>query len=70
MRNPRFEALHDLANATDFVEFDLQLVDFAEEGAEAGDFCVGGGDGVAGAVVVDLCGGLGLLGELFVSLVW
>lgn len=62
--NARLEALDNLANATHFVEFDLQLVDFTQDGAEAGDFCVGVLDGVARAVVLDLGCGSGLLCEL------
>jgi len=42
----------------------LQLVDFVEDGAEAGDFGVGQLDGVAGAVVLELGSRLGLLREL------
>lgn len=64
MVDARLEALDDLANAADLVEFDLELVDFADDGAEAGDFSVGHGDGVAGAVVLHLGCRLGLLGEL------
>jgi hypothetical protein len=64
MLDARLEALDDLTNATHLVEFDLQLVDFAQDGAEAGDFGVGCLDGVAGAVVLELGHRLRLLGEL------
>jgi hypothetical protein len=63
--NARLEPLHYLANAAHLVELDLQLVDFAQQGAEACDFGVGGLDRVARAVVLDLRCGLGLLGELY-----
>jgi hypothetical protein len=58
------ETFHNLANATHLVELDLELVDFAQDLAEAGDFGVGHLDGVAGAVVLDLRRRLCLLGEL------
>lgn len=60
----RLEALDNLSNATDFVEFYLKLVDFAENGTEAGDFSVGHLHGVASAVVLYLGCCLCLLGEL------
>lgn len=62
--NTGLEALNNLANATDLVEFDLEFVDFAEDGAEAGDFGVGHLHGVARAVVLHLCCCLSLLREL------
>ena len=60
----RFEALDYLANAAHFVELDLQLVNLAEDGSEAGDFSVGHLHCVASAVVLHLGRRLGLLGEL------
>jgi hypothetical protein len=62
--DPRPEALDNLANAADLVEFRLQLVDFAQDGAEAGDFGVGHLDCITCAVVLHLGCGLGLLREL------
>lgn len=62
------EAFYDFANAPDFVEFDLELVDFAEDGAEAGDFRVSHCHCVTRAVVLHLGCCLGLLGELKVWL--
>ena len=62
--DPRPEALDNLANAAHLVEFRLQLVDFAQDGTEAGDFGVGHLDGVTCAVVLHLGCGLGLLREL------
>jgi hypothetical protein len=62
--HPRLEALYNLANAAHLVEFDLEFVDFAQYGSEAGDFGVGHLDGVAGAVVLHLGCGLCLLCEL------
>ena len=61
------EAFDDLANAAHLVEFHLELVDLAQDGAEAGDFGVGGLDRVTGAVVLELCGRLRLLRELGLS---
>lgn len=58
------ETFDNLANATHLVEFDLQLVDLAQDGPEAGDFGVGHLDRVTSAVVLDLGGHLRLLGEL------
>ena len=60
----RLEALDNLPNATHFIEFYLELVDFAKYGAEAGDFSVGHLHGVACAVVLHLGCCLCLLGEL------
>jgi hypothetical protein len=60
----RLEAFYDFPNASHFIEFDLELVDFAEDGAEAGDFGVGHLHGVTGAVVLHLGCCLCLLGEL------
>jgi hypothetical protein len=60
----RLETFHNLANAAHLVELDLELVDFAQDLAEAGDFGVGYLDGVARAVVLDLRRDLCLLGEL------
>lgn len=68
IRNACLETLDYLANAAHFVKFDLQLVDFTEDGTEACDFSVGILDGVAGAVVLDLSGSLCLLGEILPSL--
>jgi hypothetical protein len=62
--DPRLEALDNLANAAHLVEFDLQLVDFAQNSAEARDFGVGDLDRVTGAVVLHLGCGLCLLREL------
>lgn len=64
MLDARLEALDNLTNATHLVEFDLQLVDFAQDGAEAGDFGVGCLDGVAGTVVLELGHRLRLLRKL------
>jgi hypothetical protein len=64
MLNARLEALDNLANAAHLVKLDLQLVDFAQDGAEAGDFGVGGRHGGARAVVLEGCGCLRLLREL------
>jgi hypothetical protein len=60
----RLKGLHYLPDAAHLVELNLQLVNLAEDGAEAGDLGVGIGDGVGGAVGLELGGGLGLLGEL------
>lgn len=60
----RLEALDNLSNATDLVEFYLQFVDFAEDGMEAGDFSIGHLHGVACAVVLHLGCCLCLLSEL------
>jgi hypothetical protein len=60
----RLEALDDLADAAHLVELDLQLVDLAQEGAEARNLSVGIAEGVAGAVGLQRRGRLGLLGEL------
>jgi hypothetical protein len=62
--DPRLEALDNLANATHLVEFDLELVDFAQNGSEAGDFGVGHLDRVTCAVVLHLGCCLCLLREL------
>ena len=62
----RLEALDNLSNATHLVEFHLELVDFTEDGAEAGDLGVGHLHGVACAVVLHLGCCLRLLGELVV----
>lgn len=70
MRNPGLEALDYLADATDLVELDLELVDLAQNGMEAGDFSVGHLDRVTGAVVLDLGSRLGLLRELFLKSAW
>lgn len=64
MVDARLEALDNLANATDLVEFDLEFVDFAENGAEAGDFGIGHLDRVTRAVVLHLGRSLRLLREL------
>jgi hypothetical protein len=58
------EAFHNLANAAHLVELDLELINFAEDAVEAGDFGVGHLDGVASAVVLNLGGRLCLLREL------
>ena len=58
------EGLYYLADATHLVELDLQLVNLAEDGSEAGDFSVGHLHCVASAVVLHLGRRLGLLGEL------
>lgn len=58
------EGLDYLANAAHLVELDLQLVDLAEDGAEASNFGVGIVDGMGGAIGLELGGRLGLLGEL------
>lgn len=60
----RLKGLYYLPDAAHLVELDLQLVNLAEDGAEASDLGVGIGDGVGGAVGLELGGGLGLLGEL------
>lgn len=52
--DPGLEALDYLADATDLVELDLELVDFAQDGSEAGDFGVGHLDRVTCAVVLNL----------------
>lgn len=64
MLNARLEALYYLADAADFIELDLQLVDFAEDSAEAGDFGVSIVDCVGGAAGLQGRGGLRLLVEL------
>lgn len=56
--------LDNVANAADLVEFVLQLVDLAQNLVEAGYLGVGVGDDVAGAVILELGGGGGLVGEL------
>lgn len=65
--NARLEALYYLANATHFVEFHLELVDFAQYGAEARDFGVGHLHCVTRAVVLHLGCGLCLLGQLWTN---
>lgn len=60
----RFEALDYLTNSAHFIKFDLQLVDFAEYGAETRDFGVGHLHSVASTVVLHLGRRLGLLGKL------
>jgi hypothetical protein len=62
--DPRLEALDNLANAPHLVKFHLQLIDFAQDGAEARDFGVGHLDRVTGAVVLHLGCSLCLLREL------
>lgn len=62
--DPCAEPFYNLANATHLVEFDFEFIDFAEDGAEAGNFGVGHLYRVAGAVVLDLGCDLGLGGEL------
>jgi hypothetical protein len=62
--DPRLEALDNLANAAHLVEFRLQLVDFAQYGAEASDFGVGHLHRVTRAVVLHLGRRLRLLREL------
>lgn len=64
MSNPGLEALYYFANAADLVELDLELVDFAQDGMETGDFGVGHLYRIASAVVLDLGSRLGLLREL------
>lgn len=55
---------HDLANPADLVKFDLEFIDFAEDGSKACDFSVGHLDRVTRAVVLYLGCDLGLCGEL------
>ena len=62
--NARFEALDYLADAADFVKFDLKLINFAQYRSEAGDFSVGHLHCVASTIVLHLGRRLGLLGEL------
>ncbi len=47
-----------------FIEFDLELVDLADDFSEAGDFSVGVGDGGGGAGGLMRGGALGLGCEL------
>jgi hypothetical protein len=58
------EAFDNLADAANLVEFHLELVELAQEGPEAGDFCVGVLDRVAGPVVLGVGRRLCLLREL------
>lgn len=67
MLDAGLETFHNLANAAHLVEFNLQLVDFAENLAEAGDFGVGSLDRVACAVVLGLRRRLRLLRELYAN---
>lgn len=62
--HPGPEALYNLANAPHFIEFRLQLVDFAQQGAETRDLRIGHCHGVARAVVLYLGRRLRLLREL------
>ena len=62
--NASLEPLHYLADTPHLVEFDLQLVDFTEDGPEARDLGVCILYGIAGTVVLDLGGRLCLLVEL------
>ena len=55
------EALDDLANAADLVEFDLEVVNLAQDGTEAGNFGIGHLDCVTGAIILELGGPLRLL---------
>jgi hypothetical protein len=64
MLDAGLKTFHNLANAAHLVEFDLKLVDFAEDAVEACDFGVGHLYGVAGAVILYLGGRLCLLREL------
>jgi hypothetical protein len=66
--DPRLEALDNFANATHFVEFRLQLVDFAQNGPKARDFLVGHLNCVTRAVVLHLGCCLCLLRELIDTL--
>lgn len=47
-----------------FVKLDFELVDLLQDGPEPGDFGVGDGHGVAGAVILRLCADLSLLRQL------
>lgn len=67
--NARLEALYNLANAAHLIKFDLKLVDFAQNGTKARDFGIGHLHCVTRAVVLHLGCGLGLLGQLQLSLV-
>lgn len=58
------KCFHDLADAPYLVEFDLELVDLAQDLAETGDLGVGGLDEVPGTIILRLGCGLGLRGEL------
>ena len=64
MLDTGLETFYNLANAAHLVEFDLKLVDFAEDAVETCDFSVSHLDGVAGAVILYLGGCLCLLREL------
>ena len=55
---------HDLTDAAYLIELNLELVDLLQDFAEAGNFYVGHLDRVARAVVLDLCCGLCLCGQL------
>jgi hypothetical protein len=60
----RLESFDNLSNATDFIEFYLQFIDFVEDCAEAGDFSISHLHGIACVVVLHLGCCLCLLGEL------
>lgn len=64
MLDARPKALHDLADAPHLVELDLELVDFAQDGAEARYLGVSILDGGAGAGRLERCRRLRLLVEL------
>lgn len=57
MFHPRAKPAHNLPDARNLLEFRLQLVNLAQDGAETGDFRVGHLDRVPGAVVLGLGGG-------------
>ena len=58
------KTFHDLTDAAYLIELNLELVDLLQDFAKAGDFCVGHLDRVARAVVLGLCCGLCLCGQL------
>lgn len=62
--DPRPETFNDVPNVPYFVEFDLELVDLADDFSEAGDFSVGVGDGGGGTGGLMRGGALGLSREL------
>lgn len=62
--NASLETFHNLANAMHLVEFDLQFVNLAEDGTEAGNFSIGRLHCISGTVGLEIGRYLRLLGEL------
>lgn len=62
--NPRSKAPYNLPYPSDLIELDLQLIDLAEDGSEAGDLSIGHLYRVAGTVILGLCRYLGSAIEL------